>query len=132
LFTKRGKATSVTVNGRRVFNEVGLAAAVAGLGLASTTVGAAARKEISEGLVLRVLADWDVGEVDLHAVFLARKAAKPSALAFVDLLASSTIMIFPSGSRLRSEFPRNQRTWPLLTRVRRLASKAGQIAPNCC
>jgi hypothetical protein len=42
--------TSVTVNGRLVvtFNEVGLAAAVAGLGLVSMTVGAA-RKEISEG-----------------------------------------------------------------------------------
>jgi DNA-binding transcriptional LysR family regulator len=113
----------VTPNGRLVvtFNEVGLAAAVAGLGLVSTTVGAAARKEISEGLVMRVLADWDMGEVELHAVFLARKAAKPSALAFVDLLASSTVMIFPSGSQLRSEFPRNQRAWPLLTRVRRLS-----------
>jgi hypothetical protein len=39
----------VTVNGRLVvtFNEVGLAAAVAGPGLVSMTVGAA-RKEISE------------------------------------------------------------------------------------
>jgi hypothetical protein len=64
----------VTANGRLVvtFNEVGLAAAVAGLGLVSTTVGAAARKEISEGLVMRVLADWDMGEVELHAVFLRR------------------------------------------------------------
>jgi DNA-binding transcriptional LysR family regulator len=122
LFTKRGKATSVTVNGRVVvtFNEVGLAAAVAGLGLVSMTVGAT-RKEISEGLLVRVLADWDMGEVELLAVFPARKAAKPSARAFVDLLASSTVMIFPSGSRLRSELPRNQRTWPLLTRVRRLS-----------
>ena len=108
MFTKRGKATSVTVNGRVVvtFNEVGLAAAVAGLGLVSMTVGAA-RKEISEGLPVRVLADWEMGEVELHAVFPSRKAAKPSARAFVDLLASGTVMIFPSGSQLRSEFPRN-------------------------
>jgi hypothetical protein len=51
----------VTVNGRLVvaFSEVGLAAAVAGLGLISMTVGAAARKEISEGLLVRVLADWE-------------------------------------------------------------------------
>jgi len=71
--------TSVTVNGRLVvtFNEVGLAAAVAGLGPVSMTVGAA-RKEISEGLLVRVLADWHMGEVELHAVFPARKAAKPS------------------------------------------------------
>jgi hypothetical protein len=27
--------------------------------------------------------------------------------AFADLLASNTVMIFPSGSQLRSEFPRN-------------------------
>jgi hypothetical protein len=67
----------VTVDRRLfvTFNEVGLAAAVAGL--VSMTVGAA-RKEISEGLLVRVLADWDVGAVELHAVFPARKAAKPS------------------------------------------------------
>jgi hypothetical protein len=65
----------------------------------------AARKEISEGLLVRVLADSDMGEVELLAVFPARKAAKPSARAFADLLASSTVMIFPSRSQLRSEFP---------------------------
>jgi DNA-binding transcriptional LysR family regulator len=94
----------VTVNGRLVvtFREVGLAAAVARL--VSMTVGAA-RKEISEGLLLRVVTDWDMGEVELLAVFPPRKAAKPSARAFIDLLASSTVMIFPSGSQLRSEFP---------------------------
>jgi DNA-binding transcriptional LysR family regulator len=96
----------VTVDGRLVvtFNEVGFAAAVAGLGLVSMTVRAA-RKEISEGLLVRLLADLDMGEVKLHAVFSARKAAKLSARAFVDLLASSTIMIFPSGSQLRSASP---------------------------
>jgi hypothetical protein len=63
------------------FNEVGLAAAVAGL--ISMTVGAA-RKGISGGPLLRILADTDMGEVELHAVFPARKAAKPSARASVD------------------------------------------------
>lgn len=91
---KTGKATSATVDDRLVvtFNEVGLASAVAGLGIVSTTVGDA-RKEISEGLLLRVLADWDMGEVELHAVFPAPKVAKPSARAFVDLLASIAVMI---------------------------------------
>ena len=119
-FTEMERATSVTVNGRLVvtFNEVGLAAAVAGPGLVSMTVGAA-RKGISEGLLARVLAEWDMGEVELDAVFPARKAAEPSAPSFVDLLVSSTVMIFPSGSHLHSEFPRNQRAWHLLTRVRR-------------
>jgi len=102
----------VTVNGRLVvtFREVGLAAAVARL--VSMTVGAA-RKEISEGLLLRVVTDWDMGEVELLAVFPPRKAAKPSARAFVDLLASSTVMIFPSAP----SSPRDQRAWRLLTRV---------------
>jgi hypothetical protein len=73
-----------------------LAAAVAGLEIVSMTVGTA-RKEISEGLLKRVLTDWDMGEVELHAVFPARKAAKPSARAFVNLLASSTVMTFLLG-----------------------------------
>src|SRR5438034_7096602 len=104
------KATSVTVNSRLVvtFNEVGLATAAAGLGLVSMTVGAA-REEITEGLLVRVLDGRDMGEVELHAVLPARKAAKPSAPAFVDLFAPSTVIIFPPGSQSRSEFPRNQR-----------------------
>jgi DNA-binding transcriptional LysR family regulator len=71
------------------------------------TVGAAS-KEISEGLLVRVVADWDMGELELLAVFPARKGAKPSAHAFVDFLFSSTVMTFPSGSRFRSDFPRDQ------------------------
>ena len=125
----------MTVNGRLVvtFNEVRLAAAVAELGLVSMTVGTAARKEISEGMLVRLLADWDMGEVELLAVFPARKAAKPSARAFVDLLASSTVMIFHSGSQLRSEFPSGPAGMALIDpRVPPVASKAGQIVPNCC
>jgi hypothetical protein len=57
---------------------------------------------------VRVLADRDIGKVELRAVFPARKAAKQSARAFADLLASSAVMIFPSGSHLRSEFPQDQ------------------------
>ena len=100
----------MTVNSCLVvtFNEVGLATAVAGLGLVSMTLGAA-REEITEGLLVRVLAGRDMDEVELHAVLPARKAAKPSTPAFIDLFAPSTVIIFPSGSHLRSEFPRNQR-----------------------
>ena len=106
----------MTVNSHLVvtFSEVRSAATVAGL----DTLGAA-RNEIAEGLLAPVLADRDMREVELHAVSPARKAAKPSAPAFVHLLASSAVMIFPSGSQLRSEFPRNQRAGHLLTRVRR-------------
>jgi hypothetical protein len=65
----------VTVNGRLVvtISEVGLAAAVAGL--VSMTVGAA-RKEISEGLLVRVLTDWDMGEVELLAAFSGAQSCK--------------------------------------------------------
>jgi DNA-binding transcriptional LysR family regulator len=86
-FKKDGKVTTFEVGGRLVvtFNEVGLAAAVAGLGLVSMTVGAA-KKELAEGLLTRILADWDMGEIELHAVFPAGKAAKPAARAFVDFL----------------------------------------------
>ena len=115
----------MTVNGRLVvtFNEVGSRAAVAGLGLVSMTVGAG-RKEISEGLLVRVLADWKMGEVELHAIFPSRKAA-------LDLLASGTVMIFPSGSQLRSEFPRGQRHCAYRPACAAVASKAGQIVANC-
>lgn len=87
-FTRKGKTTSVTVHGRLVvtFNEVGLAAAVAGLGLLSMTLGAV-RKELAEGRLVRVLPDWDMGVVELHAVFPAGRASKPSARAFADFLA---------------------------------------------
>jgi hypothetical protein len=113
-----GKATLAAVNGRLVaiFNEMALAATISGL--VSMIVGAA-RKETPEGLLVRVLADWDMAEVELHSVFLAREAAKPSAPAFVDLLASSTVMIFPCGSQLRSEFSWNRRAWRLSTNLRR-------------
>jgi hypothetical protein len=68
----------VTVNGRLIvtLDKVGSAATVAGLGLVSMTIGAA-RNEIMEGLLVSILADWNIGEVDLHAAFPVLKAAKP-------------------------------------------------------
>ena len=65
----------MTVNGRLVvtISEVGLAAAVAGL--VSMTVGAA-RKGVSEGLLVRVLTDWDMGEVELLAAFSGAQSCK--------------------------------------------------------
>ena len=86
-FRKDGKATSVRVSGRlaATVNEVATAAAVAGLGIISmSSVGC--RREIEEGSLVRVLADWDMGSVELHAVFPGGKAAKPSARTFADFL----------------------------------------------
>lgn len=86
-FRKNGKATSVRVGGRLTasVNEVATAAAVAGLGLTSmASVGC--RSEIESGTLVRVLADWDMGAVELHAVFPDGRSGKPSARAFADFL----------------------------------------------
>jgi DNA-binding transcriptional LysR family regulator len=86
-FRKDGKATSVRVSGRltATVNEVATAAAVAGLGLASMAI-VGCRTEIEKGSLVRVLSDWDMGAVELHAVFPGGRGAKPSARAFVDFL----------------------------------------------
>lgn len=86
-FRKNGKATSVRVGGRLMatVNEVATAAAVAGLGLTSmASVGC--RREIENGSLIRILADWDMGAVELHAVFPDGRSAKPSAKALADFL----------------------------------------------
>jgi DNA-binding transcriptional LysR family regulator len=90
-FHKNGKATSVRVGGRltATVNEVATAAAVAGLGLTSmASVGC--RGEIENGSLVRVLADWDMGSVELHAVFPDGRGAKPSARTFADFLVAES------------------------------------------
>ncbi len=91
-FRKDGKATSVRVVGRltATVNEVATAAAVAGLGLASmASVGC--RSEIEKGSLVRVLSDWDMGAIELYAVFPGGRGAKPSARAFVDFLVAESV-----------------------------------------
>jgi DNA-binding transcriptional LysR family regulator len=86
-FLKGGKAVSVRVEGRLSVsaNEAATAAAAAGLGIAQMGL-VGCRREIEAGLLERVLPDWDMGLIDLHAVFPAGRAAKPSARAFADFL----------------------------------------------
>ncbi len=90
-FRKNGKATSVRVGGRLMatVNEVATAAAVAGLGL-TTMASVGCRGEIENGSLVRVLADWDMGAVELHAVFPDGRGAKPSARAFADFLVAQS------------------------------------------
>jgi DNA-binding transcriptional LysR family regulator len=82
-FTRHGDAVTVTVEPRVVatVNEVVIVAAIAGLGLATMTEGACV-KELADGALVRVLDEWDLGTVALHAVLPAGRAAKPSARAF--------------------------------------------------
>jgi DNA-binding transcriptional LysR family regulator len=88
-FTRNGKAVSVAVQGRLMttMKEVATVAAVAGLGLVSMTLGAC-RKEFEEGSLVRVLPEWDMGAIDVHAVFPTAKGIKASARAFTEFLVS--------------------------------------------
>jgi DNA-binding transcriptional LysR family regulator len=46
-------------------------------------------KELGDGTLVRVLPDWDMGAIELHAVFAAGRAAKPAARAFADFYAGN-------------------------------------------
>jgi DNA-binding transcriptional LysR family regulator len=70
--------------------EGAIAAATAGLAIVATA-GGACRSELEDGSLLRLLHDWSLGAVDLHAVFLAGRAAKQAARAFVDYLAAEYV-----------------------------------------
>ncbi len=82
-----GTATSVRVESRlRITgHEAAIAAAVAGMGIVMTSSGAV-RREMETGQLIRVIADWDLGQLELNAVFPAGKAAKPAARALTDYL----------------------------------------------
>ena len=86
-FQRNGRATSIRADGRLIatVHEGATAAAVAGLGI-MTTLGWGCRNELANGTLVEVLADWKMDNVDMHAVFPAGRAAKPSARAFVDYL----------------------------------------------
>jgi DNA-binding transcriptional LysR family regulator len=84
-FEKEGRRVSLRLDSRLVVsvNEAAVAAGVAGLGIANTG-SIAARREIANGALLRVIPDWWLGSVDVHAVFPAGRAAKAAARAFAD------------------------------------------------
>lgn len=86
-FKHQGTAFSVRVDGNLSVsvNEVSIVAAVAGLGIISMSL-AGCIKEIEEGKLVRILPEWDMGSIELNAVFAAGRAAKPSARAFADFL----------------------------------------------
>ncbi|HEX4023494.1 MAG TPA: LysR substrate-binding domain-containing protein [Steroidobacteraceae bacterium] len=82
---KAGRRVSVHLQGRLVVssNEATVAAAVAGLGIATTGM-IASHKAIANGTLVRLLPDWQMGSVDVHAVFPAGRAAKAAARALAD------------------------------------------------
>src|SRR2546426_382440 len=84
-FEKNGRQLSLRPEGRVVVsgNEGAVAAAVAGLGIASTGI-IAARKPLANRKLVRVLSDWETGSVEVHAVFPAGRATKAAARALAD------------------------------------------------
>ena len=89
-FHKDGKQHTVRVDGRLSVsqNEVATSAAINGMGIVSMSLGACL-KELNEGALVRVLPGWDMGRIELHAVFAAGRAAKPSARAFAAYLSQN-------------------------------------------
>jgi DNA-binding transcriptional LysR family regulator len=86
-FHKGDSETSFQVEGKlTVRASLGaIAAAVEGLGIVMTPLGAC-RRELEREELVRLLPEWDAGTVELNAVYASGRAAKPSARAFVDYL----------------------------------------------
>jgi len=84
-FEKDGRRVSLRLEGRLVVsaNEGAVAAAVAGLGIAATGI-IASRHRLGSGSLVRVLPDWQMGSVDVHAVFPSGRAAKAAARALAE------------------------------------------------
>ena len=89
-FRKDGTVTACQVKGRVTAraSEGAIAAAVSGLGVVLTPIGACLR-ELAHGELHQLLPEWDAGSVQLNAVFPSGRAAKPGARALVDYLLSS-------------------------------------------
>jgi DNA-binding transcriptional LysR family regulator len=68
-------------------NEGAIAAAVAGLGVTSTS-GWACRRELDDGLLVRLFADWNQAGIPVHAYFPIGRATRAVGRAAVDHLAA--------------------------------------------
>jgi DNA-binding transcriptional LysR family regulator len=89
-FQRNGRTTTVRVEGRLTtsVNQGAIAAAVSSLGIASVALWNC-RAELASGTLVQVLADWQMESYEIHAVFAAGRAAKPSARAFADYVATA-------------------------------------------
>jgi DNA-binding transcriptional LysR family regulator len=89
-FRRAGKTVSVQVESRLhlTVQEVAVSAAVAGLGILSSGL-TGCRAEVAGGTPVQLLPDWEMDRIDVHALFPAGRAAKPSARAFADYLAGA-------------------------------------------
>ena len=88
-FTKQGGHTSLRVEGRLTCssNEGAIAASVAGLGVANTSIWGC-RAELDRGVLVRILQDWPMEPTLAHAVYPLGRPASPAARAFVEYFAA--------------------------------------------
>jgi DNA-binding transcriptional LysR family regulator len=101
-FEKDGRQVSLRLEGRVVSsaNEAAVRAAVAELGIAATGI-IASRNALASRALVRVLPDWDMGAVDVHAVFPAGRATTAAARALAEHMvgAFGTKEPRPAGSK---------------------------------
>lgn len=90
IFSRDGQDVAVNVEGRVTCanNEGATALACAGLGVSVTSLWAL-KKELAEGRLVRVLADWRLPPVELHAVFPPGRTISPQARALVEHVAGA-------------------------------------------
>ena len=86
---KGSQISSVKVDSRLMVstNEGCIAAAVAGMGIVITSSFSCAQ-ELSKGALVRVLEEWDLGDIELNAVYAVGRQAKPSARALTEFIIS--------------------------------------------
>ena len=65
--------------------EGAIASAKAGLGIVAVSLQSA-KAEVESGGLVRILADWDFGSMEVNALFVAGRIIKPAARAFTDFL----------------------------------------------
>ena len=87
LFRKGDRTEKVQPKGQVSINgaEVAVSAVRAGLGIAVASLPAFS-EDFDTGALVRLLPDWELNDIEAHALFASGQAAKPAARAFVDHL----------------------------------------------
>lgn len=86
-FERDGESTSIDVQPNVSTNDTegALAAAVAGLGLTSTTSWAC-RREFESGALVQLIPEWKMADLPVHAYFPLGRATRMAARTFVDFI----------------------------------------------
>lgn len=87
VMTREGREVSVVVDGYLTINgtDAAVAAGREGIGLVVASAPALSG-EIAEGRLVRVLPEWDMGQIEGHALFSSGQTPKPAARAFVEFM----------------------------------------------